>query len=199
MPHIFHVMDLDPIFHMILGRPWIHDHRCVPSSWHQCIKAAPIKGSQIRIRGLLNPFAMEEAHYLEAGFFMEGNVLKMSREKPSSHSYSALVDLPSFIKPTANYPPKRPPKCLKSHHSGVTAAPAFTNNPNGSLIPLSVTVHGAKPTGPPPPNMVNTEAKKMLIQKEDLAMATARIEFPISNLPDTVLYRSTFSPKSNNS
>ena len=47
MSHIFHVMDIDPIWHMLLGRPWIHDHRCVPSSWHQCIKAAPNKGGQI--------------------------------------------------------------------------------------------------------------------------------------------------------
>ena len=34
MPHIFHVMDIDPMWHMLLGRPWIHDHRCVPFSWH---------------------------------------------------------------------------------------------------------------------------------------------------------------------
>ena len=32
MPHVFHVMDVDPMWHMLLGRPWIHDHRCVPSS-----------------------------------------------------------------------------------------------------------------------------------------------------------------------
>ena len=58
MPHIFHVMDIDPIWHMLLGRPWIHDHRCVPSSWHQCIKAVSNKTVQIQNMGLTNPFSI---------------------------------------------------------------------------------------------------------------------------------------------
>ena len=79
MPHVFHVMDLEPMWHMLLGRPWIHDQRCVPSSWHQCIKAATSKSGQIKIQGLKNPFAIEEAHVFEASYFIEKNVLKMAR------------------------------------------------------------------------------------------------------------------------
>ena len=80
MPHIFHVMDIDPIWHMLLGRPWIHDHLCVSSSWHQCIKATPNKTGQIRIRGLRNLFAIEEAHIFEASYFIEKNVTKLARQ-----------------------------------------------------------------------------------------------------------------------
>lgn len=54
---------------MLLGRPWVHDDRCVLSSWHQCIKVAPVKGSQIQIGGLQNPFALRKAHFIETIVF----------------------------------------------------------------------------------------------------------------------------------
>ena len=73
LPHKFCILEVNPMWHMLLGRPWIHDHRCVPSSWYQCIKSAPSKGGQIRVWGLRNPFALEEAHFADAAFFMEGN------------------------------------------------------------------------------------------------------------------------------
>ena len=117
MQHLFYVVDLDPVFHMLLARPWIHDHRCVPSSWHQCIKAAPLKGNQIRIRGLRNPFMLEEAHFFKASFFLSGNVLKIARKKPTSHVYLAILLLPDFIMPMANCPPTFLPRVLKSHKS----------------------------------------------------------------------------------
>lgn len=44
---IFHVIDLDLMFHMLLASPWIHNHHCVPSFGHRCIKATPLKGNQI--------------------------------------------------------------------------------------------------------------------------------------------------------
>ena len=113
MPHIFHVMDVSHMsWHMLLGRPWIHDHRCVPSSWHQCIKAAPFKTGQIRVRGLKNPFAIEEAYFYEAAYFIEQNVLTLAR-KSKYLPYPAIIDLPSHVKPTANYPPRLPPKKIK--------------------------------------------------------------------------------------
>ena len=187
MPHIFHIMDLDSVFHMILGRPWIHDYRCVPSTWHQCIKAAPIKGSQIRVRGLQNPFMLEEAHYVEAAFFMEGNILKLARERPSSHSYAAIVDLPSFIQPTANYPPQKLPKCYKAHDAGVVSVPSFTNNQDGSMMPFNVTMHGGKSTSTPSPRVAKDEVEKAKIEKEDLAMATSMINIPDSSAHNQIL------------
>ena len=113
MPHIFHVMDVSHMsWHMLLGRPWIHDHRCVPSSWHQCIKAAPFKTGQVWVRGLKNPFAIEEAHFYEASYFIEPNILTMARKNEYT-SNLAIIDLPSHVKLTANYPPKLPPKKWK--------------------------------------------------------------------------------------
>lgn len=34
MCHTFHVMKIEPIFHVLFGKPWIDVHRCVPSYWH---------------------------------------------------------------------------------------------------------------------------------------------------------------------
>lgn len=40
MPHIFHIFKVDPKWHMLLRRPCIYEHRCVPSLWDECIKVA---------------------------------------------------------------------------------------------------------------------------------------------------------------
>lgn len=40
---------------MILGRPWIHAMKAVPSTYHQCLKY-PYNGTEITIPGDPNPF-----------------------------------------------------------------------------------------------------------------------------------------------
>lgn len=62
MAHIFHVVVLDLAFRMLLARPLIHDHWCVPSS-HQCIKVTQMKGNQLLVQELKNPFMLEGAHF----------------------------------------------------------------------------------------------------------------------------------------
>lgn len=47
MTHILHVVEFDQVFHMLLTHPLIHDHHCIPSSWHKCIKVVQIKGNQV--------------------------------------------------------------------------------------------------------------------------------------------------------
>lgn len=70
MSHVFHVMKIESLFHVLLGRPWIHDHRCVTSTWHQCIKIGLTPGKHIRIRALCEPFLPEESHCLNAALFL---------------------------------------------------------------------------------------------------------------------------------
>ena len=136
MPHIFHIMDVNHLtWHMLLGRPWINDHRCVPSSWHQCMKAALFKTGQIQARGLKNPFSIEEAHIYEATYFIEKNALNLARQSKYLPC-PAIIDLPSHVKPTANYPPKLPPKKLKSQHSSASPVPERSQGPDGSLMPF---------------------------------------------------------------
>lgn len=49
------VLDLDLTYNILLGRPWIHEMRVVPSTYHQCIKF-PHNGVEITVNGDPNPF-----------------------------------------------------------------------------------------------------------------------------------------------
>lgn len=35
----FKVIDAPSSYHMLLGRPWIHRYKAIPSTYHQCLKA----------------------------------------------------------------------------------------------------------------------------------------------------------------
>ncbi|RYQ85669.1 hypothetical protein Ahy_B10g105248 [Arachis hypogaea] len=66
----FHVVDGSSSYHILLGRLWIHLHRCVPSSWHQCIKSS-WRGKDISISATVTPFDAGEAHLVDASFYEE--------------------------------------------------------------------------------------------------------------------------------
>ena len=157
---------------MLLGRSWIHDHRCVPSSWYQCIKDAPIMTDQIRVRGLKNPFAIEEAHFHEAIYFIEKNILTLARQNEYS-PYPAIIDLPSHVKPTANYPPKLPPKKLKTRNSSASSIPERSQALDGSLLPFKVVLHAGRPSpyAYPPVTYAKNEQERNKIIEEDRVKA----------------------------
>ena len=46
----FQVIDVPTSFNLLLGRPWIHQHKAVPSSLHQKVKF-PYEGKIIKIKG----------------------------------------------------------------------------------------------------------------------------------------------------
>ncbi|XP_072080990.1 uncharacterized protein [Arachis hypogaea] len=66
----FHVVDGSSSYHILLGRSWIHLHRCVPSSWHQCIKPS-WRGKDISISATVTLFDAGEAHLVDASFYEE--------------------------------------------------------------------------------------------------------------------------------
>ncbi|KAL4391166.1 hypothetical protein AHAS_Ahas03G0217900 [Arachis hypogaea] len=66
----FHVVDGSSSYHILLGRPWIHLHRCVHSSWHQYIKSS-WRGKDITISTTVTPFDAGEAHLVDASFSEE--------------------------------------------------------------------------------------------------------------------------------
>lgn len=51
----FNIIDSETSFNALLGRPWLHEHRMVPSSLHQCIKYWR-DGIEYCIKGDLQPF-----------------------------------------------------------------------------------------------------------------------------------------------
>lgn len=52
---LLQVLDLDLPYNMILGHPWIHAMKAVPSTYHQCLKYS-YNGTEITIPGDQNPF-----------------------------------------------------------------------------------------------------------------------------------------------
>ncbi|OVA02093.1 hypothetical protein BVC80_1261g7 [Macleaya cordata] len=64
----FHIIDADTSYHVLLGRPWLHKHKVIPSTYHQCVKVI-VKGKEYRITALESPFSPEEAHLADATFY----------------------------------------------------------------------------------------------------------------------------------
>ena len=57
----FHVIDSAVPYHALLGQPWLHRHKLVPSTYHQCLKGRFL-GKPIRIPANHTSFDLSEAH-----------------------------------------------------------------------------------------------------------------------------------------
>ena len=64
----FHVVRTEVSYHVLLGRPWLHKHRLVPSTYHQCVKGR-LNGRMIRITANPSPFEQAKAHLMETMFY----------------------------------------------------------------------------------------------------------------------------------
>ncbi|KAL4271026.1 hypothetical protein AHAS_AhasUnG0032900 [Arachis hypogaea] len=82
----FYVVDRNSSCHILLGHPWIHLYRCIPLSWHQCIKSS-WKENDISIPATVTTFDTGEAHLVDASFYKElvlpwVNKIRLMRECP---------------------------------------------------------------------------------------------------------------------
>ena len=66
----FHVVDFVVPYHILLGRPWLHKHQFIPSTYHQCVKGR-LNGKPIRITANSTPFDQSESHFVEASLYDE--------------------------------------------------------------------------------------------------------------------------------
>ena len=64
----FHVVKMEVLYHVLLGRPWLHKHWLVPSTYHQCVKGR-LNGRMICIAANPSPFEQAEAHLVETMFY----------------------------------------------------------------------------------------------------------------------------------
>ncbi|XP_075665283.1 uncharacterized protein LOC142634937 [Castanea sativa] len=64
----FHVVKMGVSYHVLLGRPWLHKYRLVPSTYHQCVKRR-LNGRMIRITANPSPFKQAVAHLVETMFY----------------------------------------------------------------------------------------------------------------------------------
>ena len=83
----FHVINSDVSYHMLLGRPWLHKLRLIPSTYHQCVKGR-LNGRPVRIPANHNPFSQGEVNFVETMFYDE---LELDNESPMPGTPGAPV------------------------------------------------------------------------------------------------------------
>ena len=74
----FHAINSKVSYHVLLGRPWLHKHRLIPSTYHQYAKGR-LNGRLVRIPANYNPFSQGEVTFVETMFYDE---LKPDDESP---------------------------------------------------------------------------------------------------------------------
>ncbi|KAK1644749.1 hypothetical protein QYE76_062554 [Lolium multiflorum] len=81
----FFVVEANTSYSALLGRPWIHKYRVVPSTLHQCLKFLDGNGTQQRIIGNTNPYTVQESHHADAKYYfpVEDSDQKMGRTTPA--------------------------------------------------------------------------------------------------------------------
>ncbi|XP_059281291.1 uncharacterized protein LOC132034986 [Lycium ferocissimum] len=92
-----HVIDAKTSYNILLGRPWIHENKVVPSTYHQCFKYLE-DGVQKKIVADDEPFAETEAHFADAKFYLKNRVLKevkVDNARPIKKFGTAKMDDPA--------------------------------------------------------------------------------------------------------
>ena len=83
----FHVINTEVSYHVLLGCPWLHKHRLIPSTFHQCIKGR-LNGRLVRIPTNHNPFSQGEVNFTETMFYDE---LEPDDESPAPGTPGAPI------------------------------------------------------------------------------------------------------------
>ena len=63
---LFHVIDADSSYNVLLGRPWIHTYGIIGSTLHQCLKLCDEDGNVNTVYTEPNPLMGEEVNYFDA-------------------------------------------------------------------------------------------------------------------------------------
>ncbi|XP_028062797.1 uncharacterized protein LOC114266101 [Camellia sinensis] len=106
----FLVIDVDTSYNALLGRPWMHNHHTVPSTYHQCIKyPLPSPKKEGTIVADNDPFGEVEAYYADARFYTKTSQRKEKDVKKSEDTPNVkdvLESTPVSTKRTFRYVPK---------------------------------------------------------------------------------------------
>ncbi|XP_060190648.1 uncharacterized protein LOC132619910 [Lycium barbarum] len=71
-----HVIDARTSYNILLGRPWVHENKVIPFTYHQCLKYHE-DGVEKKIMADDNPFTEAEAHFADAKFYLKKYAAKV--------------------------------------------------------------------------------------------------------------------------
>ncbi|XP_070039165.1 uncharacterized protein [Nicotiana tomentosiformis] len=70
-----HVIDAKTSYNVLLRRPWIHENKVVPSTYHQCLKYYE---GEVKKKIVVDdePFTEAESHCVNAKFYLKNRIVK---------------------------------------------------------------------------------------------------------------------------
>ena len=77
---LFHVIDVDTSYNVLLGRPWIHTYGIIGSTLHQCFKFCDKDGYVKKVYADPDPFMGEEVNYADAKFYATTILMPSSKD-----------------------------------------------------------------------------------------------------------------------
>jgi hypothetical protein len=138
----FFVIEANSSYSALLGRPWIHKYRVVPSTLHQCLKFLDSNGTQQRIVGNLFPYTIKEAHHADAKYYfpVDGGKHQLGRVAPVADVLLKPGTMPT-LEVKSLFTPCSPLilKAPKSNKSGSheRASPSVHYDPRSSSTGIS--------------------------------------------------------------
>ncbi|XP_070056825.1 uncharacterized protein [Nicotiana tomentosiformis] len=70
-----HVIDVKTSYNVLLGRPWIHENKVVPSTYHQYLKYYEGEVEK-KIVSDDDPFTDAGSHFADAKFYLKNRIVK---------------------------------------------------------------------------------------------------------------------------
>ncbi|XP_070006858.1 uncharacterized protein [Nicotiana sylvestris] len=70
-----HVIDAKTSYNVLLGRPWIHENKVVPSTYHQCLKYYK-GGVEKTVVADAEPFTEAKSHFADVKFYLKNRIVK---------------------------------------------------------------------------------------------------------------------------
>ena len=98
---LFHVIDAETTYKLLIRRPWLHEYGVVPSMYLQCFKY--FQDGQVKmIVADDKPFTIAKSQFANAKFYLEDDTLEEAQAiaSPSSkevkpHSKTSSIDFPT--------------------------------------------------------------------------------------------------------
>ncbi|CAL9000365.1 unnamed protein product [Prunus brigantina] len=88
---LFHVINADTLYNILLGCPWLHTYGVVPSTLHQCFKYL-VDGEVKSVLADMNPFRGEEVNYSYAKFYDLPSLSFIQPSKVDKENKGAVVE-----------------------------------------------------------------------------------------------------------
>ncbi|XP_062076034.1 uncharacterized protein LOC133780178 [Humulus lupulus] len=92
---LFHVIDSDISYNVLLGRPWLHEYGVIPSTLHQCVKFCK-EGKVRSVNADPNPFYGEQVNYADAKFYKSANVTILKEKLEEGKCHESLTSQKSL-------------------------------------------------------------------------------------------------------